>query len=298
MEDFVSRRRINKEAEKKKEELRQHVSEWFETALSSSQKSTSAIQPIINIQVTLNTDSLSTDSTNMSVPVVKNEDPLKSEFDKNKSIKSEVTKTDNIKSENIKTESACNTGDSDEKDTKIFSHKGIELDGTWKHVEVELLPQTTTDDDILILQTDMPIQTESVDDKWDVKSDKKPFFIEHPFGSKDNNDKNSPCVEEKLTEREVKPPQFSRISRKPTLNTDTDATQFDVHNKWRQQSDGEDYKTSDWGFRELRSRSMFGEAFTDQGRSFHRTSTQSAVSQDQLKASNIGYSPSILQDSP
>ena len=293
MEDFVSRRRINKEAEKKKEELRQHVSEWFETALSSSQKSTSAIQPIINIQVTLNTDSLPTDSTNMSVPVVKNEDPLKSEFDKNKSIKAEVTNTDNIKRENIKTESACNTGDSDENDTKILTHKGIELDGTWKHVEVELLPQTTTDDDILILQTDMPIQTESVDDKWELKSDKKPFLIQHPFGSQDNNDKNSPCVEEKSTQREVKPPQFSRISRKTSMNTDTEATQLDVHNNWRQQSDGEDSKTSYWGFCELGSRSTFGETFTDKGRSFHRTSTQSALSQQNLKSSSIGYSPSL-----
>ena len=293
MEDFVSRRRINKEAEKKKEQLRQHVSDWFETALSSSQRSSSAIQPIINIQVTLNTDPLSTDSTKMSVPVVKKEDPLKSEFDRNTSIKSEVTETDDIKIENIKRESACNTGEADEKDSKMFIHKGIELDGKWRHVDVELLPQTTTDDDIMILQTDMPIQTESLEDKWEVKSDKKPLCIEDPFGSKRNIVKNSPCVEQKLMEREVKPSQFSRISRKFTLNTDSVDTNIDVDKKWRQQSDDEDSKTTDWALHDLRSKSTFGEAFIEQGRSFHRSSMQSAVSQDKLKESGSGYSPAV-----
>ena len=80
---------------------------------------------------------------NMTVPVMKNEESLKSEIEKYKSIKADVIETDSIKSENIKMESGCNTGDYEEKDTKHFAHKGIELDGTWKHVEVELLPQTT-----------------------------------------------------------------------------------------------------------------------------------------------------------
>ena len=70
--------------------------------MSSSERSSTAIQPIINIQVTLNSDPLSTESTKINVPGVKKEDPLKVELDRITSMKSEATDTYDVRTNNIK----------------------------------------------------------------------------------------------------------------------------------------------------------------------------------------------------
>ena len=175
----------------------------------------------------------------------------------------------------------------------MFSLKGIELDGKWKHVDVELVPQTTTDDDIIIMQTDMPIQTEMLEDECELKAEKKHLRNEHTVENKSTIVKNSPCVKPKVMEKEVNPSQFSRISRKTHFDNDNVDTNKDVDKKWRQHSDDEKSISSDWALHDLRSKSTFGEAFIQQGRSFHRSSMQSSVSKDKPTYSGIGYSPAV-----
>ena len=147
IDDFIQRRRIRKEAERKKEDIKKNLKDLFNQALLNSGDGQQK-QPIININVTLNTELGAVPQAKLADTnpnIVKKEE--NSEIGKNK-IKSEDRALSPY--EAVKTESL--------EDNKECVRKEIELDGHWKHVDVQLIPQTEQDDDVVILQSDIPIQ--------------------------------------------------------------------------------------------------------------------------------------------
>ena len=109
--------------------------------------------PIINVQVTLKTP-----ETPTHVPIDTNIFPKEE-------------KTESIKMENIKEEVKEEKLDAD--DQKNVS-KVIELDGSWPHVNVALLKQPDSDEDLQIVQSEIPVQMEDIlfIDEVNVKAEK------------------------------------------------------------------------------------------------------------------------------
>ena len=159
LEEFVHRRRSKKVAEKKKADIKKNLQHFFEEALATS-TSGSQGQAVIKINVTLNTDLGMTSDVKTHSPtpslVIKKEE---SERAVDKSMKFEdvaLSPLTSIKKEVLD-------------DSKHLMKRDIELDGQWPHVEVELIPQSLHDDEVVILHTDMPIQTSPEVPKEDVK---------------------------------------------------------------------------------------------------------------------------------
>ena len=80
-------------------------------------------------------------------------------------------KTESIKMENIKEEVKEEQLDADD---KTHISKVIELDGSWPHVNVALLKQPDSDEDLQIVQSEIPVQTEEIIfiDQVNVKAEK------------------------------------------------------------------------------------------------------------------------------
>ena len=162
---------MKKETDKKKEEIRRHVADLFTNVLASNPDKSSGIQPVINVQVTLNTAGSNSTEFLDQFPKVKVEEARRSDVEPNLSMKSDVDDADSVKTEVVKKEDDEEGDVIDTKDFKDLIKKTVELDSQWKHVDVKLIPQTPMYDDIEILSTDIPIQTNQDDlcQDYDIK---------------------------------------------------------------------------------------------------------------------------------
>ena len=157
---FLQRRRTRKDAEKKKEDIKRNLTDLFSEALSSSSGG-KQMRPIININVTLNTD-IGTVSdpkigNNNGNIVIKKEESDKIGLQKNKLEDRALSPFAPVKSEPM-----------DENKSSLRTE--IELDGQWPHIDVDLIPQSVKDDEVIILHSDIPVQTSPPDEpKTDLK---------------------------------------------------------------------------------------------------------------------------------
>ena len=158
MEDFLNRRRMKKETDKKKEELGRHVADFFTNVPATNPDQNTGIQPIINVQVTLNMAGSKSSELFEQFPKVKVEQARKSDCEPHLSVKSDVDEAESVKSELVKKEDDDEGDDIDTKEFKDIIKKTVQLDGQWKYVDVKLIPQSCMDEDIQILNSDIPIQ--------------------------------------------------------------------------------------------------------------------------------------------
>ena len=151
---FLQRRRTRKYAEKKKEDIKRNLTDLFSEALSSSSGGKQT-RPIININVTLNTD-----IGTVSDPQIGNN---------NDNIVIKKEESDKIGLQKIKFEDRALSPFAPVKSNPMDENKSsvkteIELDGQWPHVDVDLVPQGVKDDEVIILHTDIPVQTSPPDE--------------------------------------------------------------------------------------------------------------------------------------
>ena len=139
------------------------MADLFTNVLASNQDQSSAIQPVINVQITLNTAGNNSTELLDQFPKVKVEEARKSDVEPNLSMKSDFDDGDSVQTEVVKKEDDEEGDVTDTKDFKDPIKKTVKLDGQWKHVDVKLIPQTPMYDDIEILNTDIPIQTNQDD---------------------------------------------------------------------------------------------------------------------------------------
>ena len=154
LDKFLECRRNLKHAERKKEDIKKNLKDLFNQALLNSGDGQQQ-QPIININVTLNTDLTTAPQQMLADPkpeIVKKEEKPQIGL---KKIKYEDRALDPYAV--VKAESFD--------DRKECIRKEIELDGKWQHVDVQLIPQTEPDDDVVILQSDIPVQTFPTDEQ-------------------------------------------------------------------------------------------------------------------------------------
>ena len=155
--------------------------------------------------------------------MVKVEQARRSDAEPHLSMKSDVDEAESVKSEVVKKEDDDKGDDIDTKDFKDLIKKTVELDGQWKHVDVKLIPQITMDDDIQILNSDIPIQT----NQYDIlqEDDIKPTAftavnMKQPFrGSTSPNVDGASKFMEKSIFGEG---NFSRITRRPLPDESSD----------------------------------------------------------------------------
>ena len=136
-------------ADKKKEDIKKNLTDLFSEALSSSSGGKES-QPIININVTLNTDLGTVSDSQIG--------------NNNANIVMKKEQGDNIALQKIKFEdralspfAAVKSEPMDE--TKSCVRTEMELDGEWPHMDVDLIPQSVKDDEVIVLQSDIPVQT-------------------------------------------------------------------------------------------------------------------------------------------
>ena len=146
---FLQRRRICKDAEKKKEDIKRNLTDLFSEALSSSLGG-KQMRPIININITLNTD-----IGTVSDPKIGNN---------NGNIVIKKEESDKIGLQKIKLEDRALSPFAPVKSKPMDGNKSsvrteIELDGQWPHVNVDLIPQSVKDGGVIILHSDIPVQT-------------------------------------------------------------------------------------------------------------------------------------------
>ena len=113
------------------------------------------MQPIININVTLNTD-----IGTVSDPKIGNN---------NGNIVIKKEESDKIGLQKIKLEDRALSPFAPVKSEPMDGNKSsvrteIELDGQWPHVDVDLIPQSVKDDEVIILHSDIPVQTSPPDE--------------------------------------------------------------------------------------------------------------------------------------
>ena len=120
---------MKKETDKKKEELRRHVADLFTNVFASNQDQNTGIQPIINVQVTLNTAGSNSNELLTQFPMVKVEQARRSNAEPHLSMKSDVDEAESVKSEVVKKEDDDKGDDIDMKDFKDLIKKTVELDG-------------------------------------------------------------------------------------------------------------------------------------------------------------------------
>ena len=152
LDNFLERRCQRKNAEKKKEDIKKNLKDLFNQALLNSGDGQQH-QSIININVTLNTDLATVPQqilADTDPEIVKKEETPQMGLKKLKSEDRALSPYAAVKRESLE-------------DSKEYIRKEIELDGQWQHVDVQLIPQTETDDDVVILQSDIPIQTSPPD---------------------------------------------------------------------------------------------------------------------------------------
>ena len=119
------------------------------------------MRPIININVTLNTD-----IGTVSDPKIGNN---------NGNIVIKKEESDKIGLQKIKLDDRALSPFAPVKSKPMDENKSsvrteIELDGQWRHVDVDLIPQSVKDDEVIILQSDIPVQTSPPDEpKTDLK---------------------------------------------------------------------------------------------------------------------------------
>ena len=123
MEDFLNRRRMKKETDKKKEELRRHVADLFTNVLATNPDQNTGIQPIINVQVTLNTAGSNSSELFEQFPKVKVEQARKSNSEPHLSMKSDVDEAESVKSELVEKEDDYEGDDIDMKEFKDLIKK-------------------------------------------------------------------------------------------------------------------------------------------------------------------------------
>ena len=207
---------MKKETDKKKEELRRHVADSFTNVLASNLDQNTGIQPIINVQVTLNTAGSNSTELLEQLLKVKVEQARRSDAEPHLSMKSDVDEAESVKSEVVKKEDDDERDDIDTKDFKDLIKKTVELDGQWKHVDVKLIPQSRMDDDIEILNSDIPIQTNRDDVLQE--HDIKPTAFTAVNTKQSIHPSTSPNVDgaSKLMEKSIfGKGSFSQITRRP-----------------------------------------------------------------------------------
>ena len=164
---------MKKQAEKKKEDIKQNIEWLFKDET-----------PIINVQVTLKGPQSPT-----HVPIDGELFPKK---EKNEIIKMEQLKEE-LKEEEL------------DADDKTHITKVIELDGSWPHVNVALIKQPNTDDDVQIVQSEIPVQTEEIVfiDQVNVKAEKTSVTTKRESFSVDSGNISTPspkgCYESNMT---------------------------------------------------------------------------------------------------
>ena len=157
---FLQRRCTRKDAEKKKEDIKRNLTDLFSEVLSSSSGG-KQMRPIININVTLNTD-----IGTVSDPIIGNN---------NGNIVIKKEKSDKIGLQKIKLEDRALSPFAPYKSKPMDGNKSsvrteIELDGQLPHIDVDLIPQSVKDDEVIILHSDIPVQTSPPDEpKMDLK---------------------------------------------------------------------------------------------------------------------------------
>ena len=90
---------MKKETDKKKEDLRRHVVDLFKNVLATNPDQNTRIQPIINVQVTLNTTGSKSTELLEQFPKVKVEQARRSDAEPHLSMKSDVDEAESVKSE-------------------------------------------------------------------------------------------------------------------------------------------------------------------------------------------------------
>ena len=112
------------------------------------------MRQIININVTLNTDigtvsdpKIGNDNENI---VIKKEESDKSGLQKIQLEDRAMSPLASVKSEPMDENKSC-------------VRTEMQLDGQWPHVDVDLIPQSVTDDDVIMLHSHMPVQTDFKD---------------------------------------------------------------------------------------------------------------------------------------
>ena len=145
---------------KKKEDIKRNLTDLISEALSSSSGG-KQMRSIININITLNTEigtvldpKIGNNNANI---VIKKEESDKIGLQKIMLEDRALSPFAPVKSEPM-----------DENKSSVRTE--IELDGQWPHVDVDLIPQSVKDDEVIILHSDIPVQTSPPDEpKTDLK---------------------------------------------------------------------------------------------------------------------------------
>ena len=135
---------------KKKEDIKKNLTDLFSEALSSSSGGKES-RPIININVTLNTDLGTVSDSQIG--------------NNNANIVMKKEQGDNIVLQKVKFEDRALSPFAAVKSEPMDETKSCVRTGNWNwmvngpHVDVDLIPQSVKDDEVIILQSDIPVQT-------------------------------------------------------------------------------------------------------------------------------------------